>query len=143
MESTPFIKEAKLLNSKNEITSTLLFGEPFSICLKIIAGANYDHIDPLIGVNTNDNTRIFTSISSDQKISYSVKKNSEKIITVFIEEKLTPGIYRLVFGLRSGRNWLYDFIDNAIKMTISEQVYQDTVPNEKIWGFIRPHAKWN
>ncbi|MGQ1787117.1 ABC transporter ATP-binding protein [Saccharicrinis sp. GN24d3] len=137
----PFIEKIELFNSNNENTSALLFGEPFSVRLTISAKKEFDNIEPLIAINTLDDHRIFTAISSDQKVAYSIKGDKLSITTNFAEQ-LTPGQYKLIFALRSGRNKSYDLLMDAMKLNVSELVHLNTVPNEKVLGFIRPQPQW-
>lgn len=142
-KETPFIEKVEVFNSKNECTSDLLFGEPFSIQMKLSAKQNYNHVEPLIAVNTIDDYRVFTAISSDVRKSYSLGPGNEKLIKINFNERLTPGQYKLIFDLRSGRHVSYDLLFDALRLNISEQVYNDTTPNEKVLGLIRVLPEWD
>lgn len=139
----PFIKKATIFNSCIEASSQLSFGEPFSVELEIVSDDNFDNFEPLIAVNTLDDIRIFTAISSDIRKGYRISSGTSKRIKADFNTYLTPGTYKITFALRNGRNFNYDVLFDALQITVSEHAFQNTVVNEQVAGLTRVYPGWS
>jgi hypothetical protein len=119
------------------------FGEPFTVDLTIKSNMEKNIVEPLIAINTVQDIRIFTAISSDQNISYNFKENEVKTISVNFDTILTPGSYKIILDLRSGRNTSFDLKFETIVFEVTLKTYKDIVPNDKVLGLVREYPTWN
>jgi lipopolysaccharide transport system ATP-binding protein len=132
-----------LKNSEGKATNKMRFGEPFTVDLTIKSNMEKNIVEPLIAINTVQDIRIFTAISSDQNISYNFKENEVKTISVNFDTILTPGSYKIILDLRSGRNTSFDLKFETIVFEVTLKTYKDIVPNDKVLGLVREYPTWN
>ena len=141
-EKTQFTK-CQIKNAAGDETSSLKYGEPFTLHLEIQTGKSYHSLACAVGIDSYDGQRIFTSDSEEFETLFSVSPSSPcKISVTFSRIMLMPGQYRLSkLMVRHGKQELNTVL-NVAGFEITEQVYQDKSPPFVKSGLIAGQAAW-
>lgn len=136
------INHCNIYNSKNLKTTSLYFGEPFSISLEGISNASIDDLSVLIRIDSFAKDAIVTTASESSDIFFSV--NSDKRIRACAKFKnllLRPGIYWITLSLRQGKNGI-DQIKQATEFKVHDAHYSSVNPFPGTWGHIQYIPEW-
>jgi lipopolysaccharide transport system ATP-binding protein len=131
-----------ILNSKNEITDRLLFGERFSVIVEVVAETIADGISVIIGIDTALEYRVTTIASEDSKVLFNVTPNKTLKIQAQVDELvLKPGSYTISLGLRIGKRPI-DHLPYIKRFEITETAQGKNRFESDTWGVVHTQAQW-
>jgi len=131
-----------ILNSLGNVNSNLRLGEPFSVHLEVIAETSYEDLSLVVGIDSADQTRITTAISSDFGKHFSVAPHRLLQVNVTFDQiVLYPGNYFVSIAIRSGRRSL-DTLMYINKFQVSLLTYGDTLIHNNSAGMVKTQAQW-
>jgi len=138
-----FFKKINLLNSNGVYTNNFRFGESFIIEIEIGSSSDLQDLSLICGIDSFEQKRIFTSVSSQKDIKLTIKNNhSVRILISYRDLILHPGTYHLFLSIRKGRKIVYDTIQINSIIQINEASYNDKVSFEGHYGFLRVDPNW-
>ncbi|MFK7935691.1 MAG: ABC transporter ATP-binding protein [Saprospiraceae bacterium] len=142
-----YIKSIDFLNKNLLNTNIFQFGEPFQIKITVQSHIRLTNFHVVVGINDHLNNRIFTTRSADLGITFSIKKNSQRVITLLFEKSfLAPGQYFCQFYLRSGYKNTLSYPKNELSFKITDTASLPNFQAHGLWGnlqFDESVLKWN
>lgn len=136
------INKCSVLDSNENENCNLLFGEPFAIYLEAIAKSEMQDLSIIIGIDSSHDDRIATPASEDCDMLFSALPSQPlRVIVRFNNFVLTPGIYWLTFGIRSGRMGL-DHLQQVARLEILAAAKEGFKPHAGTWGYIHTTPHW-
>lgn len=124
-------------NDKNEKVTNFIFGEPITLCFDFFFKVPVKTINPGFAIVDLHDQRIFTShLNDDCNFSFPKELIGEVQLRTKIDIPLSPGTYKLVYGVRD------EFENTAI---YSENVYlniEDSLPKNGANGLLWYTTKW-
>jgi len=132
-----------IINSRGKKTSTLKYGEPFSIGLEIESPRSYRNLAIQVGINSFDGVRIFTSDSEEFGFLFSVTESSKVAVTVSYEDfSLMPGQYQISkLMIRNGQHELATLLDVG-SFEVLPRSFEDKSPQFVKTGQIVGKSLW-
>jgi lipopolysaccharide transport system ATP-binding protein len=132
-----------VLDSQNEPTTTIRFGESFSILLESIADSPQRGLNMVIGIDTIQQIRITTVRSEDLGILFNVSDLSPtRIIARFNEIVLYPGKYLITLAIRKGKIDL-DVLWHIASFEVTELHFDGMSPYKGEWGLVKTNVNWS
>jgi len=129
-----------IANKKN--TTSLLFGENFSININVEAYKNIKSLDLSIRIDTEANIPVTSLLLSDSQETICVKKGEAFCFSVSITNfHLVPGRYFLVVTLKSGK-LAFDRLENVFQFDISNISLNNNQTHNELWGLIQTYPQW-
>ncbi|PQP35846.1 ABC transporter ATP-binding protein [Desulfobacteraceae bacterium SEEP-SAG9] len=136
------LKKCLVLDSNNNETYAVKYSESFSIIIEAISAAKYENLTFVVCVDSINGVRVFSSLSSDSDILFSVSPQCTIKTTATISDIwLTPGVYNISLAIRSGKISL-DTLMNVITFEVLSQVYNDNKPYSGAFGLIFAPTSW-
>lgn len=136
------LKKLMIRTSEKRNTSSLFFGEPFCILLSIFCPQQIINLSFVIGIDTADGIRVFTSISDEANITFNIHKGSSIIAAKFNNLILVPGKYKLYVSFRLGTISFLNSYPDVFFFEVNSIPYKNTVPYRNNWGLIRVNPSW-
>jgi lipopolysaccharide transport system ATP-binding protein len=134
--------KCKILNSNGKPTMSLLFGEPFGVCVEIISESTVEDLSIIIGIDSLTGERIATIISQDADKFFSAFSGRPLCVKAqFTNFTLTPGEYWIHLGLRSGGTGL-DELKRFLKFEVSQATFEGFKPHSGTWGYVHIPSVW-
>lgn len=133
-----------LYNADDQPTSTLLFGEPFSLELQIVARSlNINNLNVGVRFESDNEVYIASCLSGEADKYFNIEANSTSTVKInFSEFKLVPGKYFITFSIRSGKQFL-DQLSAAFTFTVDTVTYGSTLPHSNTWGLVHFVPEWS
>ena len=140
-ESVRF-SQCLLRNSDGETTSTLMFGEPFSIVLEAISDSECDDLSLIVRIESNSGEAIASPASEDRDIYFSVSPDRPlRVAAVFSDFVLTPGSYWITVAARRGLLG-QDQVAKAQGFEVLHSTFGPIKPHSGTWGFVQISPEW-
>jgi hypothetical protein len=137
------LKHCKILNSKGEVSSRLLFGEPFTICMNAYAKSELQGLSFFVGIDSHTEQRIVTVNSGDNNFVFSTHPNESIQICATIDNLiLKPGAYLLTIGIRTGSRKKLDRLPHIMRLEILKATYMGIKPALAPSGLVHTIAQW-
>lgn len=132
-----------VIDSENQVSKTLKYGEPFSVFLEAISEVVYEDLTVVVGVDSVMGVRIFTSASSETGKFFTASPTEPLRVEVLFDEfVLVPGMYQLSIGIQSGKLGL-DTLLNIVDFEITHALHIGQQPHSGVRGFIDVPGKWS
>lgn len=136
------IIDCDLLNAEGESTNKLLFGEAFSIKLKIRGARSLPHATLLVEIDTVRSTECLTTLAVDyDELAEEPSKDELEIAVTVSDLTLGPGLYSIVPGIRRGRVAL-DQVRGAVVFEVLPLSKTGECPATSFWGLIQVNGSW-
>lgn len=136
------LRKVALSGLSGRHSTSFLFGEPFTISLEAVSSARLEGVNVLIGIENFTGERIFTANSDDSELCFSLKSQEPlRIRAAFHDITLTPGVYWVTLGVRSGCAGLDQVVRGASFEVLSAPL-AGKKPHSGTWGLIHVLPHW-
>jgi len=137
-----FVNKCEILNHCSKSTTTLNYGEEFSVQLEIKSDSKFKNLSIYLGIDTIQQARVTTVVSSDNEKFYSIESNEKlNVIIIFNDLVLSPGSYFIYVAIRNS-NTILDEVINFSHFEISNLVQFGTKPHNQTWGLVKTNVQW-
>ena len=143
MPRTAEFHSAAILNEVGSVVNRPLgFGEPFLVEVAVYAHTTLEDASIIIGIESQTGLRISTAHSIEEGKVFTFRKSTTKKIAVqFPDLVLTPGRYRVSFGIKSAGAFI-DFIEQAVEFEVSSISHQARSAHSGTKGFVWTPTHW-
>lgn len=132
----------KLINSNNDHTNVLKFGEPFSFIIGIASHINKDNLNIGIRFETYSEIYIASCLSGDKSVFYNINKGDKKsVVSEFRNFYLSPGSYKITLSIRDGKRFLDQVVD-AISFSVENIAHNPGYLHNGAWGLVNYIPNW-
>ena len=136
------ITKCIILNSKNELTDLILFGEPFSVCIEAMANSDLRDLSVIVGIDSFTEYRITTVASEDNHIFFSASPTHPLRVQARLDTlSLKPGVYLITLAIRNRGTGL-DHLPQILRLEVTEASEKDGKYDSGTWGVIHTLATW-
>jgi len=140
-ESVRFSK-CSLRDSKGAHTSSLMFGEPFSVKLELISKREISDLSIIVRIESNTGESIAGPASEDDSVFFSISPSRPlRISAGFSDFVLTPDSYWITIAVRCGRVG-HDQVLKALGFEVLQSPYRDQKPHSGTWGYVHVSPRW-
>ncbi len=131
-----------ILNSQNDFSSMLLYGEPFSVWFDCITPHPIHNLGFHLAIDAYNGTRIFTSDSEEFGFLLFGEAGTHRVSIHFDSFHLMPGKYRISkLMVRQGKHEI-STLTNILSFEISEQSFSGKSPSRVRSGLIAGTSEW-
>jgi lipopolysaccharide transport system ATP-binding protein len=136
------ITKCLILNSKNEPTDLILFGEPFTVCIEAMANSELRDLSVIVGIDSFTEYRITTFASEDNDMFFSASATHPLRVQARLDTlALKPGIYLITLGIRSRGTGL-DHLPHILRLEVTEASEKGGRYDSGTWGVVHAVAAW-
>ncbi len=141
-----YFRKAFIVNSDNDRTSELLFGQPFKVYAELDLLTNFNDCSMCFVIQNNVGDPVL--YIKDNALGFQNIKPLKKGITkveIEINTKLMPGNYSLSAGfIKTKTGSSVDWVENIFAFKVSKFGYngQEDYPYYVIHGVVAPESNW-
>ena len=136
------IVACEVLGNAGAKADTLRFGEPFVVRTTLTCKGAEPDLSLLVGINAADETRVTNDVSEDVAALFTGSPERPLVIEArFDRLALTPGVYYITIGVRSGGRGV-DKLDRCAKLEITTVAHEGVSPPVGQLGYLRAQPAW-
>ncbi len=136
------ITKAQVMDSKGNLNSSILFGEPFAVYIEAAAYKEFKELSVVVGIDSSEGYRIATVLSEDSSAYFHTAASGQLRVNARFESLiLKPGRYTFTIGIRSGTTGL-DRVINVGRLEVIDATYNGRKISADSWGAVYTTASW-